>query len=384
MSRPETTPASPSTPQILDTLVIGAGPAGLGTALALAAIDDLYFGVLERGTIGQTFLDWPSGQRFLTPSFTGNGFGATDLNSIHPSTSPAFSLGVDYPDGPSYAKYLRSVAVHFRLPVLEKTAVSAVEQRTGGSGGFDVITSKGPVQARTLVWAGGEFGHRGVPPIDGADLLDHSGDQQAWVARAGSVVVIGGYESGIDLACHHVANGSHVFVVDAATPWDAQDGSDPSYLLAPRTRIRLREAQATGRLEFVAADAKRVSVHEGRYSVELGDGTTLTADSRPVNAVGYGPGLGPVTHLFATRDDGWPLLDSDDQSTLAPGLFLSGPAIRHERLKLCFIYKYRQRFAHIASVIGTSLGKDITALEAWRSAGMLSDDLSCCGTECAC
>ncbi|MGW9113892.1 NAD(P)-binding domain-containing protein [Microbacterium sp. NPDC055683] len=73
--------------------------------------------------IGQTFLDWPEGLRFLTPSFTGNGFGSTNLNAVHPETSPAFSLGVDYPDGARYAKYLRSVVAHFRVPVLEGTEV---------------------------------------------------------------------------------------------------------------------------------------------------------------------------------------------------------------------------------------------------------------------
>ncbi|MGB4778093.1 hypothetical protein [Microbacterium sp.] len=82
--------------------------------------------------------------------------------------------------------------------------------------------------------------------------------------------------------------------------------------------------------------------------------------------------------------DGWPELDEDDQSTIAPGLFLSGPTVRHEGLKFCFIYKFRQRFAHIARVIGERAGKDTGALEAWRAAGMLTDDFSCCAVECSC
>ncbi|MBB2976148.1 cation diffusion facilitator CzcD-associated flavoprotein CzcO [Microbacterium endophyticum] len=113
-------------PKTLDALVVGAGPAGIGTALALAAVENLTFGVLERGQIGQTFLDWPTEQTFLTPSFTGNGFGATDLNAVHPETSPAFSLGVEYPTGAQYAKYLRSVAAHFRVPILSDVEVTAV------------------------------------------------------------------------------------------------------------------------------------------------------------------------------------------------------------------------------------------------------------------
>ena len=367
--------------QTLDALVVGAGPAGIGTALALAAVEQLTFGVLERGQIGQTFLDWPTAQTFLTPSFTGNGFGATDLNAVHPETSPAFSLGVDYLTGPQYAKYLRSVVAHFRVPVLDDAEVTAVAQDEQG---FRIQCRRGPVLARSLVWAGGEFRHPLKPRMSGNRFADLARTAEAWAPRPGRVLVIGGYESGIDIACHHVERGAEVTVVDGATPWDAGTGSDPSFRLAPRSRMRLNRALRTGRLTLIEADANGIKPAGAEWTVSLDNGTRLRVGSRPIAATGYGPGLGPVEKLFARRPDGWPELDEDDQSTLVPGLFLSGPAIRHGGLKFCFIYKFRQRFAHIARVIGERAGKDVGALEAWRAAGMLTDDLSCCGVECAC
>lgn len=366
---------------MLDAIVIGAGPAGIGSALALGAVDGLDVLVLERGAVGQTFLDWPAEQTFLTPSFTGNGFGATDLNSVHPETSPAFTLGVDYPTGPQYAKYLRSVAAHFRVPVRDSTSVLRV---TRTDDGFAVDTDRGALSARNVVWAGGEFDDRRLPRIPGAGLAAPAGAEEAWRPRSGPVVVIGGYESGVDIASRHALAGNPVTMVDGAAPWDAGRGSDPSYRLAPRSRMRLRRALDTGNLSVVAASAIGIKRAGDRWRTRLRDGTTLESASAPIAATGYGPGLGPVDHLFAVRDDGWPLLDDDDQSTIAPGLFLSGPAIRHGALKFCFVYKFRQRFAHIARVIGDREGKDVGALEAWRDAGMLTDDLSCCGTECAC
>ncbi|MFV0374636.1 NAD(P)/FAD-dependent oxidoreductase [Microbacterium sp.] len=370
-----------STTNVLDALVVGAGPAGIGTALALAAVDDLTFGVLERGRIGQTFLEWPAAQTFLTPSFTGNGFGATDLNAVHPETSPAFSLGVDYPTGPQYAKYLRSVAAYFRVPILDETDVTGVQRHDEG---FEVQCARGPVLARTLVWAGGEFHQPNDPRLSGAGLCDAARTPQAWEDRDGRVLVIGGYESGVDIACHHVERGATVTVVDAQTPWDAGSGSDPSFRLAPRSRARFTAARETGRLHLIAADARRVTRDDDTWVTSLDNGTRVSADSRPIAATGYGPGLGPTEHLFHRRDDGWPEVDEDDQSTLTPDLFLSGPSLRHGGLKFCFVYKFRQRFAHVAGVIGRRLGKDVGALEAWRSAGMLTDDLSCCDVECAC
>ncbi|MBB1031367.1 NAD(P)-binding domain-containing protein [Dietzia sp. SLG310A2-38A2] len=370
-----------STPTVLDALVIGAGPAGIGTALALASVDGLVFGVLERGEIGQTFLDWPAEQTFLTPSFTGNGFGATDLNAVHPETSPAFSLGVDYPSGRQYAAYLRGVAKHFHVPILDGTEATSVTPRDGG---FEVLSERGSVLARSVVWAGGEFGDPSTPRITGHSLLDHSSGPAAWAPHPGDVVVIGGYESGIDIACHHVQQGAHVTVLDYQTPWDAGTGSDPSFRLAPRSRMRLLGALATGRLTLTAAQAVKVSKTSQGYATRLGDGDVVTSDSPPIAATGFGPGLGPVADLFATREDGWPELDEDDQSTITPGLFLSGPTIRHRGLKFCFVYKFRQRFAHIARIIGERADKNVDALEAWRAAGMLTDDLSCCGVDCAC
>lgn len=365
----------------LDVLVVGAGPAGIGTALALSAVDDLVLGVVDRGQVGQTFLDWPAVQTFLTPSFTGNGFGATDLNAVHPRTSPAFSLGADYLTGPQYAKYLRSVVQHFRVPVLSDTDVTAVQV---AGDGFEVATSRGPVRARAVVWAGGEFADRPDARLAGISLADHSATPEAWEDRAGRVIVIGGYESGIDIACHHVEHGATVTVVDGESPWDAGTGSDPSFRLAPRSRMRLNAATATGRLTLTAAHAGSIKRDGAEWVVSLDNGTKIRADSRPIAATGFGPGLGPVSELFARRPDGWPELDEDDQSTIAPGLFLSGPAIRHGGLKFCFVYKFRQRFAHVARVIGEAQGKDCGALEEWRIAGMLTDDLSCCGVECAC
>ncbi|MEC5185766.1 putative flavoprotein involved in K+ transport [Cryobacterium sp. MP_3.1] len=368
---------------ILDTLVIGAGPAGIGTAVALQAVEGLVHGVVERGQLGETFLQWPEQVTFLTPSFTGNGFGATDLNSVHPDTSPAFSLGVDYPTGAQYARYLRGVAKHFAVPVMPNTEVTTI---TATAEGFSLETSQGPVVARTVVWAGGEFHNPRQPRMAGGEHADHSSTAAAWTARSGRVVIVGGYESGLDVACFHVAGGSSVTVVDPDHPWHAGTGSDPSFRLSPRTRQRVKSALATGRL--ILSDAGRATGIRpdagGLYTVPIAGGTAVTADSRPIVATGFGPGLGPATHLFEDRGDGWPLLDDNDESTLTPGLFLTGAALRHGSLKFCFVYKYRQRFAHVARVIGERLGRDCSGLEAWRTAGMLTDDLSCCGVECAC
>ena len=105
---------------------------------------------------------------------------------------------------------------------------------------------------------------------------------------------------------------------------------------------------------------------------------------QPILASGFLGSHGLVIELFERRDDGFPVLNEHDESTLVPGLFLCGPAVRHGDHIFCFIFKFRMRFAVVAKAIADSLGLPAKRLKAYRRWGMYLDDLSCCGEECKC
>jgi len=111
---------------------------------------------------------------------------------------------------------------------------------------------------------------------------------------------------------------------------------------------------------------------------------TIKTLTPPILATGFEGSLRLVRKHFELREDGFPLLTDEDESTAAPGLFLAGPAVRHDKHVFCFIYKFRQRFAVVARAIGQRLGLDTSALDTYRQWGMFLDDLSCCGQECVC
>ena len=96
--------------------------------------------------------------------------------------------------------------------------------------------------------------------------------------------------------------------------------------------------------------------------------------------------LGFLDGLIECDEDGALVVTEEaDESTLVPGLFISGPILEHRGVNFCFIYKFRQRFAVVADAIAQRLGKDTTeAVAARRAAGMYLDDLSCCAESCAC
>ena len=362
-------------------VIVGAGAAGIGVARALQEIG-VPFVILERHEVGGSFRRWPSEMRFLTPSFPSNSFGTLDLNSVAIGTSPAFTLECEHPTGSQYADYLGSVVDYFQLPVKTGIDVASVKQRP--KGGFELETSAGRMLAQSVIWAAGEFQYPKRAPFLGAEHCVHNSQVKSWKRLTGDdFVVIGGYESGVDAAVHLANAGKRVTVLERNAVWNSDD-SDPSITLSPFTWDRLMETPDNHIELLDEVEVERVEKQRGQYAVIAASGDKFVTKRKPILATGFDGSVRLVRDLFDWRDDGFPLLNSVDESTLAPGLFLVGSLVRHERLVFCFIYKFRQRFGVVANEIGRRLGLDTAALQKYRFWGMYLDDLSCCGSECVC
>jgi hypothetical protein len=72
-----------------------------------------------------------------------------------------------------------------------------------------------------------------------------------------------------------------------------------------------------------------------------------------------------------------------DESTIYPGVFLCGPQVRQDDQILCFVYKYRQRFAVVMNEIATRLGLETEQVVAeCRQRHMFLEDMSNCEATC--
>ena len=367
-----------------DIVVVGAGAAGLGMGVTLRDLGIENFVILDRAAVGASFLRWPRQTRFITPSFNSNQFGTLDLNAICLHTSPAFSVGVEHPTGAEYAGYLRGVAKHFDLPVETGVDVLSVATRARPKE-FRVETSRGEIRARFVVWAGGEMQYPRTRGFHGAEHCLHYSKVTSWDDLNGDKrCIIGGSESGIDAAVGLAASGRRAIVFDREEPW-ARKGSDPSQLLSPFTKERLNVAVGSGRVTL-RGGSKVIGVHrkDNGYRLALSGGTLVHCAEKPILASGFVGSASLVRSLFEWRDDGFPLLTENDESTVAKGLFLVGPQVRQGDVIFCFIYKFRQRFAVVANQIARRMRVSTEPLEEYRHYGMYLDDLSCCGDECAC
>ncbi len=376
---------TPKRSRLRQVAIVGAGPAGLGCAAALKEFGVNDITVLDRHDVGASFQQWPEEMRLLTPSFTSNAFGLLDLNAIVPGTSPAYTLDREHPSGIDYAKYLGAIADHYRLPV--KPGVDVCSLTTEDNGTFTLTTTDRPVRARHVIWAAGEFQYPELHPFPGADSCCHSSEVRTWKELEGDrFTVIGGYESAADAAVSLVRLEKNVTVLARTATWRSES-PDPSISLSPYSRERLEWAYSTGYLELIdSVEITSVREDGGKWVVQASDGREWPSETRPVLATGYKGSLGYLDGLIECDEDGALVVTEEaDESTLAPGLFISGPILEHRGVNFCFIYKFRQRFAVVADAIARRLGKDTTeAVAARRAAGMYLDDLSCCAESCAC
>lgn len=367
--------------KIYDVIIVGAGPSGIGVATILNQMNASCL-VLEKEEVGASFLRWPEEMRFITPSFPAQGFGQTDLNAIAPKTSPAYTLDMEHPTGPAYAKYLDVVAGHFAVPIRKGVQVNHVNKKDSV---FSVETSKGIYQSRYVIWAAGQYQYPNLRPFPGADLAVHNSLVSSWEEMDGEAfIIIGGYESGMDAAYQLGKLGKKATVIAKSNTWEL-DNSDPSIALSVYTYNRVRPLFDSKLLTVVGnTTVTKIEANASGYDVYTSDGEVYFTFARPILATGFKGSTTLIENLITRGKHDEVLLNDTDESVETSGLFLAGPELRHDSHIFCYIYKFRQRYAVIAETIGRNLNLDVSILEMYKQENFYLDDLSTCGEMCEC
>jgi putative flavoprotein involved in K+ transport len=197
--------------ETVDTVVIGAGQAGLAASYHLSRIGREHV-VLERGRVGER---WRS-ERW-------DGFVLNTPNWAQ--RLPGFHYAGDEPDAfaplAEVIAYLEGYAQSFGSPVREETEVSRVRRADGG---FRVETNDGPFAARNVVVAAGAYQSPTASPLTTSlptdvHQLHTSAYKRPDQLPDGAVLVVGSGQSGCQIAEELLAAGRRVFLSVGRCPW---------------------------------------------------------------------------------------------------------------------------------------------------------------------
>ena len=196
----------PSTPDILDACVIGAGGSGLAAAKALHD-RGLAFDCFERGSAvgGLWRYDNDNGMSAIYRSL--------QINTSRDMTSFAdFPMPADYPDFPRHEQicdYLERYVDRFgfRERIQFRASVERVEPEPGGTFAVTFCSGNGAEETRRYRYVLVASGHHWLPRMPEfrgsfAGRILHSHDYRVPEAFAGKrVLVVGMGNSGCDIAC---------------------------------------------------------------------------------------------------------------------------------------------------------------------------------------
>ena len=289
-----------------DVLIVGAGPAGLATAIA-ASRKGLDYLVVEKGALVNSLLHYPTEMVFFT---------TPELMEIGgvPFVSP-----YDKPTRIEALRYYRRVADAFKLDIMFDETVLAIS-RDGAvpAAAFtvDVQSSRGirrSLHAKTVVLATGAY--------DVANLIDVPGEDLPHVSHYYTnphpffrkrVVIVGGKNSAAEAALDLYRAGANVTMIHRRP----ELGESIKYWVKPDIENRIREGSIAARFETSLVEIRPTVVLVERHGMreELpADAVFLltgySSDNRLLRAAGVdidpktcGPVFDPVT--FQTNVDG--------------------------------------------------------------------------------
>lgn len=185
----------PAMQRSIDTVVIGAGQAGLIMSRLLSDAGREHVVLERRATLGGGWQDRWDAFRLVSPNWT--------------VTVPGYDYAGSDPDAfmprDELIGHFREYASVINAPVEVDTAVTAVDPVDGPVARFSVTTTRGTILARTVVVATGPFQAPHVPAI--ADGLAPSilslhvdGYRNPAALPDGGVLLVGSGQSGVQLA----------------------------------------------------------------------------------------------------------------------------------------------------------------------------------------
>jgi thioredoxin reductase (NADPH) len=308
-------------PEIVDLLVIGAGPTGMACAIEAqrAGFTTL---LVDKGCLCNSLFHYPSNMTFFT---------TPELLEIG---NMPFSSPNQKPNRNEALEYYRKVAEHYQLDVRQYENVERVDGRDGN---FTVHTIDrfGRMlrhRARKLVIATGYYdlpNYLGIPG-EGLSKVKHYYHEPHPFYEL-DVLVIGGKNSAAIAALDLWRHGAKVTLVHRG----AEMHRHVKYWILPDINNRIKNGEITAYF-----NSNVTSIAEDDVTLSTPDGTITVANHFVFALTGYHPDFSFIERLGVALDetnDRCPVHDPATLESNVPGIYLAGVIVAGERTNEIFI-----------------------------------------------
>jgi thioredoxin reductase (NADPH) len=315
-------------------IIIGSGPIGLATAIALKqkGIQSL---IIERGCLVNSIYNYPTNMTFFSTS-----------DKLEIGNIPFISHG-SKPTRKEALEYYRRTAEHYELNV---NLFEEVKSVNGKDGSFEVVTTKDTYAAKKVVLATGFYGKPNMMDVPGEELskvLHYYDDPHRYAWQ--NVLVVGGGNSAADAALETYRCNANVSVLVK------HDTLKPTikYWVKPDIDNRIKEGSITGYF-----NSEVLEIREKEVDIQTPDGKKTIPNDFVLAMTGYRPHFDLMESMgieLTTDEKKMPVYDEKTLETNRKGLYVAGVVCGGMDTSSLFIENSRIHAEQIAGHIEKSI-----------------------------
>ncbi len=317
---------------ILDLVIIGAGPAGIMAAYE-AKLAGLDYVVIEKGLIGNTIYNYPVG---LTVFSTTN-----ELEFRNGDLKPAREKPTREELLSYYVRFvldndLNVVTETQVIDVMRLSDVNALLLGESTKQAFNVFTTSGDFYTRNVLFAIGamDFPRKlNVPGEDLPKVHDHFRETYPWVKK--KALIVGGGNSAGEAALFLAQEGADTTLAIFRNDWESTDPKQGCIKYWVKEPLEQELAEHCLRLFFLG---KVIEIRENEVELENENGDRVTLENDVVFVlIGSDADLTMMKDLGVETEQGKygevPVYDPETFETNIPGVYVAGHFTNQRHIK---------------------------------------------------
>ncbi len=316
---------------LLDVLIIGAGPIGIACALECQK-KDLKYIVVEKGTLTNSLYNYPLNMTFFSTSEK------LEIDGI------PFISNNPKPHRNEALEYYRRVATSNDLCINlyeEILSVTKIDER------FEIVSQKSKYRSENIIVSTGFFDIPNLLNVPGEDLpkvMHYYKEPHPFVMQ--KVIVVGASNSSVDAALEIWRKGGEVTMIIRGQ----EIGERVKYWVKPDIENRIKEGSIRA---FFNSEIEEIK--ETEVIIKTPNGREIIQNDFVIALTGYRPNFEFLRNLGVRLSDDVKMLPSYDPTTMEtniPGLYLAGVICGGMETHKWFIENSRVHAGLIAENIG--------------------------------